>query len=146
MSKMIGIVGTRRRNAPEDFATVHDAFVKVYEPGDRLVSGGCPEGGDKFAEVLAIQLARPGHWTNGDLLTFSVARRHHIIKEVGAPILIHHAEWHKRGRGAGFYRNTFIARDADILIACVAEDRTGGTEDTVGKFLRKEHHGALILC
>jgi len=30
-------------------------------------------------------------------------------------------------------RNTLIAKDCTVLIACVAEDRTGGTEDTIKK-------------
>jgi hypothetical protein len=37
------------------------------------------------------------------------------------------------GPGAGFLRNTDIAKDADVLIAVVAADRTGGTEDTIRK-------------
>ena len=47
--------------------------------------------------------------------------------------MIHNAQWSKHGKVAGFIRNTYIAEDCDILIAVVAEDRTGGTENTVGK-------------
>jgi len=32
--------------------------------------------------------------------------------------------------------NTYIARDSDILIACVSKDRKGGTEDTIKKYLK----------
>lgn len=106
---IIGIIGTRSRDTAIDLRVVRKALAQVYRQGDRLVSGGCPRGGDRFAEVLA--------------------RERHV------PITIHRAEWEKRGRGAGFYRNTFIAQDADVLIACVAPDRTGGTEDTIQKFL-----------
>ena len=50
------------------------------------------------------------------------------------PIKQFPAEWSKYGRSAGFVRNGKIADDADVLIACVANDRKGGTEDTIGKF------------
>lgn len=61
------------------------------------------------------------------------------------PITIHKAQWRKFGKGAGFMRNGLIAEDADLLIACVSEDRTGGTEDTIGKFLRLKSKDNLIL-
>ena len=110
--KSIGIVGTRRRNAKVDYDTVNQAFLKVYQEGDRIVSGGCPTGGDRFAEVLA--------------------------KKYQVSILIHYAKWNIHGKAAGFIRNGDIARDSDILIACVAPDRTGGAEDTIKKFNNPE--------
>lgn len=137
MAKIIGIVGSRRRDTLVDFNLVEGAFRHPYEPGDRIVSGGCPQGGDRFAEIIAIELAAPGRYKLESCFLWSLAQRHHLIKELGAPIIIHHAHWEKHGRAAGFLRNNLIARDADLLIACVAADRTGGTEDTIGKFLRK---------
>ena len=50
--KRIGIVGSRRRNSPEDFLLVQEAFCQIYEEGDIIVSGGCPKGGDAFAMLL----------------------------------------------------------------------------------------------
>ena len=108
--KTIGIVGSRRRNSQADYALVYNAFDVVCEPGDRIVSGGCPQGGDAFAERIA--------------------------KQRQVPITIFYAQWDRLGRGAGFARNGDIARDADVLIACVAEDRLGGTEDTIKKYLK----------
>lgn len=105
--KMIGIVGSRRRDGLEDYRACLAAFETVYRPGDKLVSGGCPLGGDRFAEMIA--------------------------KARGLTITIHCPDWNGLGRRAGFARNTSIARDADVLIAVVAEDRTGGTEDTIRK-------------
>lgn len=107
--KVIGIVGSRRRNGASDLKAVEDALLTNYEDGDRLVSGGCPQGADHFAEYLA--------------------KKHQI------PITIHYAKWSKYGTRAGFIRNADIAQDADILIAAVAADREGGTEDTIKKFL-----------
>ena len=110
MSKTIGIVGTRRRNSDLDLAKIVEAFLKEYKPDDEIVSGGCPRGGDRFAEIIA--------------------RNNQV------PIKIYYAEWTRKGRSAGFQRNGLIARDADVLIACVAPDRTGGTEDTIRKFTK----------
>jgi hypothetical protein len=114
MGKTIGIVGSRRRVSQADSDAIKGAFAKVYENGDRIVSGGCRTGGDAVAE--------------------SIAR----FEEV--PITIHYARWKTLGKAAGFIRNGDIAQDADILIACVAADRTGGTEDTITKFLK---HGNI---
>lgn len=111
MSKVIGIVGSRRRDGLADLAKTERAFKSIYQEGDTIVSGGCPQGGDRFAEILA--------------------------KQFKVPIKIHKAEWSVYGRGAGFRRNQYIADDADILIAVVADDRTGGTEDTIKKFKKE---------
>jgi hypothetical protein len=115
--KIIGIVGSRRRSTQEDFGLVRDAFIKVYQPGDAIVSGGCPVGGDRFAEDIA--------------------------SDMQIPITIYNAAWKIYGRSAGHKRNTFIAADADVLIACVAYDRTGGTEDTIRKYSKTKN--LLIL-
>jgi hypothetical protein len=105
--KTIGIVGSRRRDGPVDLISVMNAFDEIYEKGDVLVSGGCPKGGDHFAERIA--------------------------KDRGLTITIHYPDWNGKGKGAGFERNTRIAEDGDVIIACVAQDRTGGTEDTIKK-------------
>ena len=110
MSKVIGIIGTRRRDTANDFHLVENAFIKVYERGDSICSGLCPKGGDRFAVMFA--------------------------KRCGCKTIWHPAQWNKHGKAAGFIRNGLIARDSDVLIACVAEDRKGGTEDTIKKFLK----------
>lgn len=112
----IGIIGSRRRNTQDDLIAVELAFLSIYQQGDHIVSGGCDTGGDRFAEYLA--------------------KKHQVT------ILIHYAQWKRHGKSAGFVRNGDIAADSDLLIACVATDRTGGTEDTIKKFGTK---GQLIL-
>lgn len=114
----IGIVGSRRRNSKSDMGLLLHAFTDVYKNGDSIVSGGCPKGGDRFAELIAERLK--------------------------IPILIYKADW-SVGRHAGFLRNTNIAEDSNILIACVADDRKGGTEDTIKKFREFHPKGKLIL-
>jgi hypothetical protein len=117
--KKIGIVGSRRRNSNKDFISVKDKFFELYQDGDLIISGGCPQGGDNFAEQIA--------------------------KKNGIPILIFYPDWNKHGKAAGFVRNTYIAENSNILIACVASDRTGGTEDTIKKFLKIHKEGSLCL-
>ena len=117
--KTIGIIGSRRRDSEEDFKKCEEAFLSVYEPGDEIVSGGCPKGGDKFAEILA--------------------KKHQVT------IKIYYAQWNKIGRGAGFARNTYIAKDSDVLIACVSYDRKGGTENTIKTFLKTKSAEMLLL-
>lgn len=123
--KIIGIVGSRRRNTQADFAAIAKAFHRIYQVGDEIVSGGCPQGADNFAESLASSNQ--------------------------CPIKIYYAAWNRLGKSAGFVRNRRIAEDADVLIACVAPDRMGGTEDTIKSYrgLRAEESmiagGKLIL-
>ena len=110
MSKTIGIIGTRRRDTGEDFRKIEAAFLEIYEEGDIICSGLCPEGGDRFAVKL--------------------------VKKYSTKKLWHPAKWKRYGRAAGPIRNTLVAKSSDILIACVADDRTGGTEDTIEKYLK----------
>lgn len=108
--RMIGIVGSRRRTSDEDFRAVLAKFDEVANPYDAIVSGGCPTGADAWAQAIA--------------------------KLRGRTIMIHYPKTDSNGQwlpGAQFKRNGLIARDCDILIACVARDRTGGTEDTIRK-------------
>lgn len=115
--KKIGIVGSRRRNKQPDFCQVYDALMKVYNPGDWLVSGGCSKGADSFAAQIA--------------------------KDYGLPILTFWPDW--RQKGAPFIRNTPIAIHSDILIAQVAPDRKGGTEDTLKKYVKFHPKSSRVI-
>lgn len=118
--KVIGIVGTRGRNEVSELCIIRAKFFSVYKDGDWICSGGCPQGGDRFAEMIA--------------------------KGEGIPILIFYPKWNKYGKSAGFKRNTEIAKRTDVLIACVSKDRTGGTEDTIKKFTKLYPKNKLIIC
>jgi hypothetical protein len=120
--KKIGIIGTRRRNTRADYNLVKISFFEIYKKGDWIVSGGCPKGGDAFAEK--------------------------IYRDYRIPILLFPAKWYENGvynPKAGFERNTDIALLSDIIIACVAYDRKGGTEDTLKKFLKRTNREDLII-
>ena len=119
MVKKIGVIGSRRRDSGDDYHIVRNAILEYFEEGDIIVSGGCPKGADNFAEEIA--------------------------REIGATITIHHANWGKYKKHAGFMRNLKIAGDSDILIACVSEDRTGGTEDTVKKFNKLDKTNLVVV-
>jgi hypothetical protein len=116
--KIIGIVGSRRRTSDKDLELLLHKFVDIYEEGDKIVSGGCPEGADKWAEAIAAQ---------------------YDLTEENGKLIVHRPE--SVPRGSSYYkyvqafhnRNTLIAEECDVLIAVVARDRTGGTEDTVKK-------------
>lgn len=126
--KAIGIVGSRRRNSSDDLVKLIAVFFEVYKKGDTIVSGGCKQGGDEFAEAIA--------------------------RVYNIPIVIHypceedldpHLLWHNRKAAyaqINYARNTLIAQDCTILIALPSRDRTGGTEDTITKtlILKKKVH------
>jgi hypothetical protein len=106
--KIIGIVGTRRKDSEDDMLKVEKMFLEIYEEGDAICSGLCPKGADRFAVILADKYKTKKMWFP--------------------------ANWDKYGKAAGFIRNGDIAKASDMLIALVSDDRTGGTEDTIKKF------------
>jgi hypothetical protein len=122
--KKIGIIGTRRRDTPMIRKLIENVFWEVYEEGDIIVSGGCPKGGDKFAEQIA--------------------------KSEGIPILTIYPNYKRYKRAAPIIRNSSIAQHSDIIIACVMypgegieailERKKGGTEDTLRKFCESKEH------
>ena len=117
--KTIGIIGSRRRNSEEDFKQLEAKFLEIYEDVDAIVSGGCATGGDRYAEILA--------------------------KKYQVTIKIYYAQWDKIGKGAGFARNTLIARDSDVLISLCASDRTGGAEDTIKKAIKMNKKIIILM-
>lgn len=131
-SIIIGIVGSRRRNSDEDLELLLDSLIPVLERLDsenyeiKFVSGGCPLGGDRFAEIIANQFNIPIiiHYPDKSSLPSNPTKKDFAI--------------------INYARNTLIARDSNILFAVVAPDRKGGTEDTIKKF-KKFHPKAPIV-
>lgn len=109
----LGIVGSRRRNSLQDKAILKERILELNP--DMLISGGCHKGADFFAEEIA--------------------------KELGIPITIYYPKLVQEKnypphmvRDAMYARNMLIALASDHLIALVAEDRKGGTENTIMHF------------
>lgn len=129
--KYIGVIGTRCRDSQKDFDSLVKVFFQIYKPGDIIVSGGCPKGGDRFAEVLAKTI-----------------RTEPIIfypdRENLDPELIRLSMMGAAYAKINYARNTLIAEKSDVLLALVASDRKGGTEDTIKKFKRM-HPRALCI-
>ena len=119
--KTIGIIGTRRRDTASVRKLIEEKFWSIYEKGDFICSGGCPKGGDRFAEQIA--------------------------KAEGIPILTIYPNYKKYGLGAPVLRDPIIAEKSDVLIACVInpEDslndilkrKRGGTEHTLRAFVEQ---------
>ena len=107
----VGIVGSRRRC---DRDTV-EAVVASLPDDTVIVSGGCPNSPDTWAEEAA-------------------ARR-------GLKTIVHRPEKGARSRWqaiqGNYARNQKIVDDSDTLIAFVAPDRKGGTEDTIRRARKK---------
>ena len=123
--KKIGIVGSRRRDTKEDYEKILIGFFSGFinpENDDIIISGGCPKGGDRFAELIAnnfkyeIKIYYPDK-SKLDPYLMKINPRVAYAK-------------------INYSRNTLIASNSDYLIACVAIDRKGGTEDTIKKFKR----------
>ena len=53
----LGIVGSRRRNTPEDKEIIRRTILWIKP--EMIISGGCPKGADKFAAELAKELKIP---------------------------------------------------------------------------------------
>lgn len=131
----VGVVGARKRNSRDDFYKVRSEIYwlvqKYGKENVTLISGGCPKGADYFAEQIAPQFELDIiiHKPDKSKLDKELMK----IKPKAAYAIIN------------YERNTLIAEDSDILIACVAHDRKGGTEDTIKKF-KKMKKGKVILC
>lgn len=125
----IGIVGSRERNGKEDqemvFKIVKDAIDKYGHRSVHLVSGGCPEGADRFAEMAA------------DYFGLSITV-HYPIKQPPAK--------NKQEAVQRFFgRNLIIARDSNIVYALVRADRQGGTENTIKHCLDECRDHILVM-
>jgi len=126
--KIIGVIGTRKRNTSEAYKKVKDKFLELYEDGDWICSGGCKKGADRFADMIS--------------------------EEEGIPMLRFPPAYKRYGRGAPFIRNTLIAEHSTIIVACiinpedgidlVLERDKGGTEDTLKKYMKHKDKNGFV--
>ena len=130
----IGVVGSRRRNSENDLQLLYKTikeYIDIYGLENIiLVSGGCPKGADNFCEIIHNNLDFPK-----DMII------HYPDKSKLDPRLNYRAAY----AVICYERNTKIAEDSDILIAMVAPDRKGGTEDTIKKFKRYKKANPILI-
>jgi len=110
----LGIVGSRRRILPADKELIRNR-IRAHHP-DMIVSGGCSKGADRFAEELAVELGI-------SIMIFRPDFRRFTATTTKGDII-----------NAYYKRNEKIAEASDYLIALVAFDRKGGTENTINYF------------
>jgi hypothetical protein len=127
---IIGIVGSRRRNSNQDKCLLTlklKELVDIYGGPEnvRFCSGHCKTGGDKFAEEIALEVYGQEFF---DKMIIHIPNENNLDENL--------LKINRRAayRIINYDRNTLIAIDSDILIALVAKDRKGGTEDTISKF------------
>lgn len=114
----LGIVGSRRRFTLMDMELVRTRILALKP--DIIISGGCKIGADRFAEVIAAELGISIIIFRPDLKRkLPMPSRRDIIN-------------------AYYTRNWKVAKECDHLMALVAPDRKGGTENTI-KYFRKIH-------
>jgi predicted Rossmann fold nucleotide-binding protein DprA/Smf involved in DNA uptake len=105
-----GIVGSRRRNSMRERRQVLTLVERllIEFPDLTLVSGGCRQGADAFADEA-----------------------HRVFDVPMVTYLPDFSGSHRFAAEPFFVRNRRIAQDSDRIYAWVAADRTGGTENTV---------------
>lgn len=109
---------------------VRNEVSKIWKPGDRIVSGGCPKGADRFAEILAEEL--------GIRESMIIFYPDLSLMDPDKPRRFEYGRVCK-------LRNTSIARTSTTLLALPHVDRKGGTEDTISKFARFHPTSPLLL-
>src|SRR3990167_1839762 len=113
----IGIVGSRRRDRPEDKELIRQAMSHLINKDKNviisLVSGGCKTGADHFAEELSNELRLSISIHYPDRSKMKDDSKYEYVKQL-------------------FARNTLIANEADILLACW-DGKSSGTLDTINK-------------
>jgi len=110
----LGIVGSRQRDSMADKGILMKRVLDL-KPG-MIISGGCKKGADKFAEEIAETLGIPitiFYPKTGD------------ARHMGDMVRAYYA------------RNKLIATHSDHLVALVAPDRKGGTENTIQYFKKR---------
>lgn len=121
MEIKLGIVGSRRRDTVEDLRKVWRAYddvaIRNINAELPIVSGGAVKGADRFA----VDIARD---QGGKMITYFPYG--HNTQDYYA-------------------RNRRVAEECDKLIACVAPDRRGGTENTIQWFKSIHPDGELII-
>ena len=129
MRKMIiGMVGSRRRNSQKDFGKLIVKLGNLERKTGRfikkIVTGDCCEGGDKFAKEIA------------HMFGYELEVKYKLDPETGEK-LTRYIDDYFEFTDICYDRNEEVAKEPlDYLLALVAPDRKGGTENTIRHFKR----------
>ena len=129
----LGIVGSRTRNSQEDYQIVEDIVLDFHKKHVRkliLVSGGCSKGADNFAEQIKDKFGIPILIFPPDKIKLKTLNTGNYKKDYAI---------------IAYERNSEIAKASAVLLALVADNRVGGTEDTIRKFLKCNLHDNLMI-
>ena len=107
-NRIIGIVVSESRNDDYNFRIVENEFLRHYREGDTICSGLAPHGADRFAATIAKKYETSYVWHKPN------------YKRYGNP-------------DAELIRNRSVAKNSDILIACIAKGK-GNAKDMLRKF------------
>ena len=136
---IVGIVGSRRRNSDKDFgklvARLHQLERETNREIKKIVTGDCKKGGDDFARDIA------------DIFGWECEVKDKLDPETGEKLERYINDYFKFTEIC-YDRNVEIVKEPlDYLIALVACDRTGGTENTIRHFrrLHKDWKEKLII-
>ena len=91
---------------------------------------------DNFRNKFDVEKIVSGGAKGADSMGSQYAAKHRI------DIIIHHPNWDKYGRKAGFLRNKLIVDDSDIVIA-FWDGVSHGTKHTIN--ICKENHKPVII-
>ena len=152
---IVGIVGSRRRNSTQDLISLERVFVNTLTDelgvyfGDidslgsglrdiTIVTGDCDKGGDHFAKYLA------------NIYKCKLDEKKIKDPETGKEMDFKNHRWFDWFTMCTIFydRNEEIVKEPlDYLIALVAPDRKGGTENTIRHFrrLHKDWKDKLII-
>lgn len=122
----IGVVGSRRRNSEEDrklmvvLINIVLATESVIGKNVVFVSGGCRKGADQFIE----DEWKIGRWPGAEMVVYS--------PEFASSM----SRWDRVN--AYYARNKRVVDNSNLLIALVADNRKGGTENTIEHAIKKK--------
>jgi len=139
---IVGIIGSRRRNSDKDFGKLVARLSQLERETEReiekIVTGDCDEGGDKFAREIA------------DMFGYEKDVKRIRDPYTNEPMDFKNHRWFDYYIMTGIFykRDEEIAKEPmDYLLALVAPNRIGGTEKTINYFKRhnKNWYEKLII-
>ena len=131
----IAVVGSRQYENKRKVKDLIFDLKKKFGTELTIVSGGCPDGADKYAKKYAIELGVQYAEYNPAYTPRNLYSQ--------MPEYYYGKEWHVTQYT---HRNGLIAKDADYCIALISNDciKANGTKDTIKKFKKLDKPVVII--